>query len=891
MNEREEPMISELKTFTSRIKAMFSRRREDEEFSDEIREHLDMLTEENVRRGMPLAEARREAKIRLGGAAQLRETHRELTGVPFLETFFQDVRYAVRMLRKNPGFTAIAVLTLALGIGANAAIFSVVDAVLLRSLPFKNASRLVDITEYKAGEVDSTGVPFPDYLVWKQQNTVFSETAAYFLISASNDIVLGGPFSAERERYSAVTNSFFSTLGVYPALGHGFASDDEKSGGPKVFVVSNSLWRGLLGGDPHVIGKAFVLDGENYTLVGVMPPGFDFPKACGVWVSTSTLNEFGIHDRTSHPYHVLGRLRSETNLSQAVTQIQSIQDRLAKAYPTTDTGWQVQAQPLLDEIIGNVRTSLLVLLGAVGFILLIACTNVVNLMLARASVREKEFAVRAALGAGRMRLLRQSLTESLLIVGISAIIALALAKWGLALIVSLTQIYLPRMEAFRLSLPMLAFISTIAALVTFIVGIAPALQLSQQQPQSALCNGERGGFANPRSRRLRSILVTSEVAFAILLLCGAGLMLRSFVQLNRVNPGFQTEHLLTFKTALPGATYSFRDTEKRASFYRQLLDRLQSVPGVQDAAATTTVPLNGESDWGRFEIEERPAQDWDHAPLMDGGGSVSLNYFRTLGIRLLRGREFTETDAQNQNTIIINEAMARKFWPDGDPLGQHIVGPNRSHPREIIGILVDFRDSALDRQSKPEMYTPFSSQEGWYMNFVVRTAQDPASIVSALRRQVAAIDKGVPVYQVATMDQLLNRSLAPQRFDLFLLGLFAALALILAAIGIYGVLSFGVTQRTHEIGLRIALGAHPRDIFRLIIREAIVLVLVGVTLGVAASVVLTRFMAALLFDVGATDPVTFVGVAVLLLLVTLAACYIPARRAMRTDPIVALRYE
>jgi predicted permease len=883
--------MSGMKALVTRVRGMFLRRRDDAEFSEEIREHLDMLTEENVRRGMPLAEARREAKIRLGGSTQLRETHREMTGIPFLETLFQDVRYALRMLKKNPGFTAVAVLTLALGIGANTAIFSVVDAVLLRSLPFKNASRLVDITEYKAGEVEITGVSFPDYLAWKQQNTVFTETAAYFLISASNDVVLGGPSSVERERYSTVTNSFFSILGVYPVLGHGFASDDEKSGGPKVFVVSNSLWRGLLGGDPHVIGKAFVLDGENYTLVGVMPPGFDFPKGCSVWVSTNTLNEFGIHDRISHPYHVLGRLPSETNLSQAVTQIQTIQDGLAKAYPTTDTGWRVQAQPLLDEIIGNVRTSLLVLLGAVGFILLIACTNVVNLMLARASAREKEFAVRAALGAGRMRLLRQSLTESLLIVGISAIVAIALAKWGLALIVSLTQIHLPRMEAFRLSIPVLAFISTIAALVTILVGIAPALQASQQQPQSALCNGERGGFANPRSRRLRSVLVICEVAFAILLLCGAGLMLRSSVQLNRVNPGFRTEHLLTFKTALPGATYPFRDVEKRASFYRQLLDRLRSVPGVQDAAATTTVPLNGESDWGRFDIEEHPAQDWDHAPLIDGGGSVSLSYFRTLGIRLLRGREFTEADAQNQNTIIINEAVARKFWPDGDPLGQHIVGPNRSHPREIIGILQDFRDSGLDRESKPEMYTPFGSNEGWYMNFVVRTAQDPASIVSALRRQVAAVDKGVPLYEVATMDQLLSRSLAPQRFNLFLLGLFAALALVLAAIGIYGVLSFGVVQRTREIGLRIALGAHPQDIFRLIILEAAVLVLVGVTLGVAASIVLTRFMSALLFEVSATDPLTFTAVAILLLLVALAACYIPARRAMRVDPMTALRYE
>ena len=869
----------------------YRRTARDADLARELRDHLELEADEQRAAGLSPEQASHAAHRALGNTLKIEEDVRAAWGFQWLETLLQDLRYALRMLRKSPGFTAVAILTLALGIGANTAIFSVVDAVLLRSLPFKNASRLVDITEYKAGEVDITGVSFPDYLAWEQQNTVFNQTAAYFLIGASNDVVLSGPSSVERERYSTVTNSFFSILGVHPVIGHGFSSGDEIPGGPKVFLVSNSLWRGLLGGDPHVIGKSFVLDGEHYTLVGVMPPGFDFPKGCSVWVPISTLNDFGFHDRISHPYHVLGRLRLGTNLSQAVTQIQTIQDGLAKAYPTTDTGWRVQAHPLLDEIIGNVRTSLLVLLGAVGFILLIACTNVVNLMLARASAREKEFAVRAALGAGRTRLLRQSLTESLLIVGISAIVAIALAKWGLALVVSLTQVQLPRMEGFRLSMSVLAFISAIAALVTILVGITSALQTSQQQPQNALCNGERGAFANPRNRRLRSVLVICEVALAILLLCGAGLMLRSFVQLNRMNPGFQTEHLLTFKTALPGATYPFRDTEKRALFYRQLLDRLQSVPGIQDVAATTTVPLNGESDWGRFDIEERPAQDWNHAPLIDGGGSVTLNYFRTLGIPLLRGREFTEADALNQNTIIINDAAARKFWPDADPLGQHIVGQNRSHPREIIGILRDFRDSALDRESKPEMYTPFGSNEGWYMNFVVRTAQDPASIVSALRRQVAAVDKGVPLYQVATMDQLLNRSLAPQRFNLLLLGLFAALALILAAIGIYGVLSFGVVQRTHEIGLRVALGAHPRDIFRLIIREAMTLVLVGVTLGVAASVVLTRFMSALLFEVSPTDPLTFAVVSTVLFVVALLACYIPARRAMRVDPMVALRYE
>ena len=859
------------------------------DFEKELRTHLDLEAEDQSGTGFSQQEAADRARRAFGNSTLIAEDVRAVWHLRWFEDAWQDLRYGLRMLRKSPGFTAVAILTLALGIGANTAIFSVVDAVLLRSLPFKDPDRLVDLTEYRSGVVDNTGVPFPDYLVWKQQNTVFDETAAYFLITASNDVVLGGPSSSERERYSTVTNSFFTILGVQPVLGHGFSAADEIPGGAKAFLVSDALWHGAFGGDPHAIGTTYLLDGDEYKLAGVMPPGFDFPKGCSVWVPTSTLGEFGIHDRVSHPYHILGRLRQGVTLQQAQTQIESIQQRLAETYPNTDAVWRVRAQPLLNEIVGNVRTSLFVLLGAVGFILLIACTNVVNLMLARALAREKEFAIRAALGAGRTRLLRQNLTECLLIVAISAAVAIAFAKWGLTLIVSLTQIHLPRMEPFRLGLPVLLFISAIVALVTLLVGIAPALQTSRQDAQGALCVASRSGAAAPWSRRLRNSLVASEVALAILLLCGAGLMLRSFVQLNLVNPGFQPEHLFTFKIALPGAAY--QKTEKRSSFYHQLLDRLQSLPGVQDAAATTTVPLNGESDWGRFEIEERPAVDWADAPLIDGGGGVSINYFQTLGIPLLRGREFTDADAQNQNTVIINEAMARKFWPGEDPLGQHTVGQNRSNPREIVGIVEDVKDSGLDRESKPEMYTALGSGGGWYMNFVLRTDENPASIVSAVREQAAAVDKGVPVYQIATMDELLSRSLAPQRFNVFLLGLFAALALVLAAIGTYGVLSFAVTQRTHEIGIRMALGAHARDILRLIIRQGLQLVLVGLVLGIAGAFALTRMIKTMLFGVSTTDLLTFLGVSILLIVVALAACYIPARRATRVDPMTALRNE
>jgi putative ABC transport system permease protein len=863
------------------------RKREFErEMGEELRFHLERQIAANVAAGLPPDEARRQARLQLGAVEGVKANCREERYGFWIESLWSDVRYGLRMLRKSPGFTTVAVLTLALGIGANAAIFSIVEAVLLRSLPFKNADRLVDLAEYRPGAVSQAGVSFPDYLAWRQQNTVFDETAAYFLISASNDIVIGGPFSTDRERYSTVTNSFFTILGVAPALGHGFSARDEIPGGAKVFLMSDTVWHTVLGGDPRAIGKSYLLDGENFTLLGVMPPGFDFPRGCGIWVPTSTLGASGLNDRISHPYHVLGRLREGVALQQAQAQIETIQERLAHSYPKTDADWRVRTQPLLDEIVGNVRTSLFVLLGAVGFILLIACGNVVNLMLARACARAKEFAVRAALGAERTRLLRQNLTESLLIVTLSVPLAVGLARWGLALTVALTSVHLPRMEAFHLNLPVLAFLCAVAALTTILVGIVPALQVSRQDPQGALRDVQFNTGSGLRGTKLRSALVISEVALALLLLCGAALMLRSFVELSRVNPGFQTEHLLTMKIALPSGAYP--RSAQTLDYLDRLLGRLRALPGVQSAAAASTLPLSGESDWGTFQIVGRSTPDWTEF-LAAGWRGVSVGYFRTLGIPLLRGRAFTPADAEKQNALIINEAMAKEFWPGADPIGQQILNRDQRNPLEIIGVVADTKGTGLDAAAKPEMYTLFRGF--WYAFLVLRTNQDPARMTSAVRGQIAALDRGVPVYQVATMDQLLRSSVAPQRFDLFLLALFAALALGLAAVGIYGVLAFGVGRRTHEIGVRLALGGRRVDILRLIITQGMKLVLGGVVLGVAGAAILTRLMASLLYGVSATDPATFAAVAVLLVFVALGACYIPARRAMRVDPILALRHE
>ncbi len=862
------------------------RKRRDRELDAELESHLQLQIEENVRRGMTPGQARREARIKLGGIEPAKESYREQRGLPVLERFLQDLRYGARTLKSNPGFTAVAVLTLALGIGANTAIFSIVEAVLLRPLPFKDANRLVDLTEYKPGGVDSGGVPYPDYLVWKQQNTVFEEAAAYFLINASNDIVLGGPFSTERERYSTVTNSFFTILGAQPALGRGFSVSDEIAGGEKVFLASDGVWRRVFGGDPHAIDKTYLLDGENYTLIGVMPARFDFPNGCGIWVPTSTLGEFGLHDRISHPYHVLGRLRPGIDLSQAEAQIETIQDSLAKAYPKTDTDWHVRARPLLIEIIGSVKTSLLVLLGAVGFILLIACVNVVNLMLARATAREKEFAIRSALGASRVRLAQQALTESLLIAILSGALALWFANFGLRAIAAMSAGRIPRFENFHLNVTVLAFAAGVALLTTVLVGMAPALQLSGARFRESLAEGPRSGPTGIRAQNPRNVLVIAEVALTISLLCGAGLMLRSFVELNRVNPGFHTEHLLTMKVALPSGEYS--KLNQTSAYLDRLLERLRTLPGVESAAAATTLPLSGESDWGSFLIAGRLTADWANASAA-GWRGVSVDYFRTLGIPLLRGREFTLADAKNQNTVIINEATAKKFWPGADPIGQKILNRDQSNPLEIIGVVGDVKGAGLDIEAKPEMYTV--PRGLWYAFLVLRTNQEPSRMATTVRETVAALDRAVPVYQIATMDQLLSRSVAPERFNVFLLGLFAGLALILAMVGIYGVLAFGVSRRRHEIGIRMALGALPRQILELIVWQGMRLVLIGAALGMLASVALTRFMLTLLYGVSATDPVTFACAAILLGGAALAACYAPARRAMRVDPMVALRYE
>lgn len=808
--------------------------------------------------------------------------------VRLVEDLLFDLRFGLRQLWRNPVVSLVCILTLALGIGANAAIFSAVYAVLLRPLSFKSSDRLVLVNEYNPN-VAKTGSPYARYQTRASQNTVFEETGGYWEVSGGDGIVFGTNASAERLQFSIVTNTLFSILGVQPSLGRTFTPSESVPGASaKVFLASNSLWHVQLGGDPQALGKTYHLDGEPYTLIGVLPSDFHFPGACDIWLPMGVLGARLPEDRVSHQFWMIGRLRKGFTATEAQAQLNGIQHQLARAYPNTDENWGVAVKPLLDEFVGSVRTSLWVLLAAVSLVLLIACANVITLLLARALAREKEFAIRGALGAGRTRLLRQSLTESLFMVCAGTVLALLLAKAALGVIVALSGGSIPRFEQPQIPGPVLAFAAFLAFASTLLVGIAPGLHASRASFLESLQPGQRTGAVTRRGAGLRSILVISQVALTLLLLSGAGLMLRSFAELRKVDPGFRAENLLTLKIALPDALYSKAD--QRAGFLRELLQRLNTTPGIQMAAATDRLPFSGEGNWGGINIVGRPLLDSAHAPSVEGR-AVSANYFRTLGIPLLHGREFTETDVvAGHHVAVINQVMANQFWPGGDPIGQRLVSPY--HPEianEIVGVVGNVKDFALDAQSPPEMYTPYN----WWntMDLVVRGSADSASLVSAVRSQVAALDRQVPVYDVTPLENLVSHSIARPRFELLLLALFASLALVLAAVGIYGLLAFTVNRRTHEIGVRMALGARPGEVLALILSQGMKLVLLGLAAGLVASFALTRLMNSLLFHVRAFDPLSLGVVTFLLAAIAALACLLPARRAMRLDPMVALRIE
>jgi putative ABC transport system permease protein len=824
-----------------------------------------------------------------------------------MQQLLQDVRFGLRMLVKNPGFTAVAVITLALGIGADTAIFSAIDAVLLNRLPYPDASRLAMLWEQNPGRGWFRNVvSAANFVDWRRQNHVFTKMAAieedtYDLSGA------GEPTEASGER---VSSDFFSVLGVSAALGHTFSPEDDQPNSTHVVVLSNELWKQRYGGDAAVVGRTITLNREPYTVIGVTPPGFYFPPWGGraqLWIAGLDLTQPG---RTWHAFMSIARIKPRIGITQAQAEMDTIGRRLEKQYPE-QKGWGVQLVNLHEQTVGDTRPALLVLLAAVGMVLLIACANLANLQLARVTAREKEIALRAALGAARQRIVRQLLTESVLLAVTGGGLGLLLASWGVRFLVMLAPPDTPGLSQAGVNLGVLAFTLVLSVGTGIAFGSLPALGASKVDLNQSLREIGRGATQGAQGSRLRGFLVSTEFALALVLLVGAGLLLKTFVALNHVDLGFDPHNVLTMRIALLGPAYQEHNHERQrqTEFFRQLLQKVDSLPGVISSAAIDgggLPPSGGNGD--SFLIAGRPTPPPSAYP--DAVNRViSPDYFRTMGIPLLKGRFFTEADDQNgPGVAIINDRLAREYWPGRDPIGSQLTFPGLEvpvpsvagkkylRPFSIVGVVKSERNRGLETTPEEGVYLPYSQYPTYYAprTVVVRTAVEPTSLVSAIRHQVELLDNDQPISEVQTMDQVVAQAEAGHRFPMVLLGLFAALALMVAGIGLYGVMSYSVGQRMHEIGIRTALGAQEQEVLRMVIGQGLKLAFAGLLVGVAAALILTRLLSSLshlLYGVGTSDPATFITVSIVLAGVAVLASYIPARRATKVDPIVALRHE
>ena len=799
-------------------------------------------------------------------------------------TLWQDIKYGVRTLWKRPGFAAVAIMTLALGIGANTAIFSVVNAVLLRPLPYPESERLVAVFETTADNPREF-ISYPNLWDYRDHNESFEEFATF----VPQSVNLTGTDEPDRVRGGFVNSAFFRVLRAQPAMGRTLLPQEDYPAQQRVAVVNYAVWQKRFGGDPKLLGRTLQLNGEAYTVVGIMPESFRFEMdEVEVWLPAQFWPNYQV-DRAVQNAFVIGRLREGVTLAAAQTEMQGIAARLVQAYPKENQGRGLQLLRVHDLLVEDIKPSLLVLLGAVGFILLITCANIANLLLARGAARQKELAVRAALGAGRLRLFRQLLTETMLLSITGGCLGLLLALWCVDGLLALNPAQLPTGQSVHLDAHVLLFTLALAGITGILFGIVPALQLSKPDLYHALKEAGRTVGEGGGRQRLRGLFVVSQVALSLVLLIGTGLLLNSFYRVLRVSPGFAPENLLTMEYRLPRNKY--QKPEQQWAFHREVIERIRTVPGVQSAAVVRALPFSGNGGVQSFTLPDRAAP----APgreLKANYNTAGVGYFETIGIPVLRGRTFNEQDKPDAPpVVVINQLMARKLWPDADPVGKQLHFVDLNVTATIVGVVGDAKQYEVNEPAQAQIYDCYAQNPGIFGTLVVRTQVEPLSLAQAVKQAVWSVDRDQPVWKIRTVEYLMTVNVASQRFVLYLMLSFALLALLLTALGIYGVISYTVNLRTHEIGVRMALGASARDVLGLVLRQGFVLALIGIGVGLCGAFAVTRFLTKMLYGVSALDPLTFAVVALVLLFVTLVACYLPARRATKVDPMIALRYE